>query len=84
MKYEYCKICWYFREFIIILDIKKDSEVPLFNRENSRCNGNNIPRKMIYNCDFHCSKISKIKYCFKRKVKNKKEINRNDKFKKKI
>lgn len=66
MKYEYCKICWYFRKFIIILDIKNDSEVPLFNRKNSKCNGNNIPRKMVYNCDFNCSEISKIKYCFKR------------------
>ena len=57
----------------MIVDIKLDNGVFLHNR---LCRGNNtnkyigynIKRKMIYNCDFHCNQIEKIKYCLKKRL----------------
>jgi len=66
MKYVYCKNCFFFRKFIMIIDIKKDNGVPLFNKSkngNSNIMGNSITREMIYNCDKYCMRIEKIGYC---------------------
>jgi len=70
MKYEYCKNCWYFRKFIMIIDITKDTEIPLIhkcNSYNSNKLGTSIKRRMVYNCDKHCTEIYKIKICNEKK-----------------
>ena len=66
MKYDYCKNCFYFRRFIMLLDLKKDNGVPLYNKSkngNTNINGNSHTREMIFNCDKYCMRIENIKYC---------------------
>ena len=40
MEYEYCKNCFYYNEKIIRLKIENNDDLPLFNINFSKCNGN--------------------------------------------
>ena len=54
----------------MIIDITKDTEIPLIhkcNSYNSNKLGTSIKRRMVYNCDKHCTEIYKIKICNEKK-----------------